>query len=70
METCNFRGTIFSKNWSKVFGFQVFATTPKCINDLKNTTGIQKISNLSFFPDNLGQSFLTKTFSKRAADVE
>jgi hypothetical protein len=33
-------------------------------------TGIQKISNLSFFPDsaNYGQSFLTKTYSKRAAE--
>jgi hypothetical protein len=51
METCNFRGTIFLKNWGKVFGFQIFATTPKCRNDLKNTTGIQKISNLSFFSD-------------------
>jgi hypothetical protein len=51
METCDFRGTIFLKHCSKVFGFQIFATTPKCRNDLKNATGIQKISNLSFFPD-------------------
>jgi hypothetical protein len=50
MENSNFRGTIFLKNWSKVFGFQIFATTPKCRNDLKNTTGIQIISNYSFFP--------------------
>jgi hypothetical protein len=52
METYNFRGTILLKNWGKVFGFQIFATMPKCRNDLQITTGIQKISNLSFFPDN------------------
>jgi hypothetical protein len=69
METSNFCGTILLKNWSKVFGFQNFATTPKCRNDLKNTTEILKFINLSFFSNsaNLGQSFLTKTYSKCAS---